>query len=444
MLGFRKPRVPLTTMQRVDIELLLRRSIETVGRDLVCNVDVPTDIGELNLDQSSPEALLSSADIEVRHRMRMDSVNLDLKIVDGRELGYPSTYKAGAAEGCSTIISVADDTAEDPLRTVAELAYQYSYHYWRSRPDHRPLDIDPRTTNLLPVCFGFGVLASGACLYDQQWSQAGWSGWSISRSGYYNAVELGFALALFARARGESKPPWSRSLRLDSRVTFDQTWRYFSSHQARRGQLLFDAARIPSSAQDMNELAGWLGGDDLPFALAAGFALSKFDELSPRAIDAAMKATDSGDLDLVPVAVRLLAGARNDSPELIDRVCRLVLSSSPQTSLAAIQCANALGVNLKPFAKTISKLLDAMSEDAFDLLTVIGQQGHRFSNLDSKICRLARPAIKHSDDELVDAFLLCLTKIVDDPQASIRRHLKGVEYQEVAMKKIESLTQDVS
>lgn len=433
MFGLRKPRVPLTTFQRVDIELLMRRSIETVGIEVIREVEVPTTIEQLALDLSSPQALLASADVEVRRRMKMTSIRLDLKIVDGRELGYPSTYHAAAAEGCSTIVSVADDTVADPLRTVAELAYQYSHHFWRMQPDPRPLDTDPRTTNLLPVCFGLGVLVSDACLYDKQWSQAGWSGWSISRSGYYNAVELGYALALFARARGETDPPWSKNLRPDSRVTADQSWKHFEAHDESGGSLLFDAARIPGSARDMSELAAWLGGDDLTFALAAGYALSRFDELPPRVIEAALIATESDDRDLVPVAVRLLAGAREDSPELLERVQRLILSRSTATSLAAIQSANALGMNLKPYASKISKLLDSVAEDAFELLQVIGDQGHQLGSLDRKICRSTTLAIKHCDEDLTVALTACLARITSDPESSVRRYIKSPEHKQAAI-----------
>ncbi len=435
MFGNRKPRPPLTTHQRVDIELLMRRSIDAIGPDALAQAKVVANISELRLDFSSPKALVESADVEVRRRMKMLDVETDIELVDGEKLGYPSTYKAAAAEGCSTIISIANDTAGDPLRTVMELAYQYSYHFWRTRPSPRPLDTDPRTTNLLPVCCGLGVLASDASLYDKQWTQAGWSGWSISRSGYYNAVELGYALALFARARGESQPPWAQNLRLDSRVTADQAWRYFDQQDRTGGSLLFDAAKIPGSDRDPGELAAWLSGDDMAFALAAAYALSKFDELPPLVIQAALAATRSGDRDVVPVAVRLLAGARQESPELIDRVGGLIKSRQIQTSLAAIQAADALGMDLSGHHRRVSKLLDSVAEDAFGLLRVIGNQGSRLATLEAKICAQLVPAIKFADDELTRALLQCLSRIVDDPELSLARRIKEPQIKQEAVEK---------
>ncbi len=433
MFRSRKPRPPLTTFQRVDIELLLRKSIATIGLDAVRRSEIITDVSQLSLDISSPQALLESASAQVRERMNMLEVEFDLMVVDAAQLGYPSTYKAAAEEGCSTVISVANDTAVDPLRTVMELAYQYSYHFWRNRPNSTPLDTDPRTTHLLPLCFGLGVLASDACLYDTQWSQAGWSGWSISRSGYYNAVELGYALALLSRARGETKPLWSHGLRPDSQVTAQHAWRYFEQHQRTGGKLLFDSPKIPSSRCDMKELADWLRGEDLAFALAAGYALSHFDELPTLVIDAALSATYSGDKDLVPVAVRLLAGARHERSEIVDRVRQLIRSRSIQISLAAIQSANALGINLAEYRAKLSKLLDAVAEDSFDLLSVIGDQGHRLGFLEPQICTHIAIAIGELDDDLSVALVGCLSKIVDDPRRSIELRIKSPEIQQRAI-----------
>ncbi len=436
MFGFSKPQAPLTTYQRLDIELLMRKTIETIGVDAAGRSEILSDVGSLSLDNSSPSRLVQSAAREVGQRMNMPDVVFDLQIADGRELGYPSTYKLAGHEGCSVLITVADDTARDPLRTVMELAYQYSYHFWNSQPGATPLDTDPRTTNLLPVCFGMGVLASDACLYDQQWSQAGWSGWSISRSGYYNASELGYAMALLARTRGEAKPPWIRRLRLDSKVAANQAWRYFESHQKVGGGLLFDANKIPSSKRDMKELADWLSGADMTFALAAGFALSHFDELPPLVIDAAMVATQSGDMDLIPVAVRLLAGMRRDRADVVDRVRKLIRSDSPAIALAAVQAADALGVDLTEYQAKLGRLLEAYAEDAFDLLGVIGQQGHRLGILDAQVCDHLARSIEAEDAELASAFLQCLCLIVDNPKRSIERHIKSPEIQQQAIARL--------
>jgi hypothetical protein len=450
MFGFRKVGPPLTTFQRVDIELLMRKTIETAGKE-VLETDVVTELGQLQLDNSDAGNWLDSVSLEIARRMRMADANLQIDVVAGSDLGYPSKYQpsvdqpsvdqskgdqSGVDQSPARIL-LADDTLADPLRAVMEIAYQYANHFWQSTANPTSLDIDARTTNLLPICCGLGVLASDASLYDDQWSQAGWSGWSISRSGYYTAVEIGYALALYARARGEVNPKWARALRPDSRETARKAWRYFTEHEKANGSLLFDSDKIPSTNHGMTELAAWLCGDDRAFALAAGYALAQLNDLSPRVIEAAIRATHSGDKDLVPVAARLLGAARRPDAETEARVRALIRCSSPPTSLAAIQSAAALGMPLRDYGAKISKLLDLCAEDSFALVDVIGQQGTTFAFMGPKICEHISRAIREFDDELASALLMCLRKIADNPQHSIETLIKSPEISKEALERLQ-------
>ena len=447
MFGFRKAGPPLTTFQRVDIELLMRKTIEIAGRE-VLETDVVTELGQLQLGDPGASDWLESASHEIARRMRMADAELQINVVAGSALGYPSKYHPSVDQAgidrSPARISIAEETLADPLRAVMEIAYQYANHFWQSVANPTPLDTDPRTTNLLPICCGLGVLASDASLYDDQWSQAGWSGWSISRSGYYTAVEIGYALALYARARGDVNPKWARALRLDSRETAQKAWRYFSEHEKADGSLLFDSDKVPSTNLNMTDLAAWLGGDDRAFALAAGYALVQLNDLSPRVIEAALRATHSGDKDLVPVAARLLGAARAPDAETEVRVRALIRGGSPPTSLAAIQSAAALGMPLRDYGTRISKLLDMCAEDSFALVDVIGKQGKTFAFMGPKICEHVARAIREIDEQLANALLTCLSKIVDNPQRSIETLIKSPEIRKEALERLEMVTAPIS
>ena len=286
MFWFRKPRPPLTTFQRVDIELLMRRSIEVIGSERVRSSLLVLDLEQLSLDRSSPTRLLQSASRELLDRLPPMDREVALMTRDGEDLGYPAVYKPAQQEQLAQIV-IATELLGDPLRTVMELAYQYSEHYWHLVEAPRPLDTDPRTTNLLPICCGLGVLASDSSLYDHQWSQAGYAGWSISRSGYYTAAEIGYAMALLGRFRREDEPPWNDRLRPDSKAIVISARRYFAEQERVGRSLLFDAERIPSTLSDTHQLARWLAGDDPVFALAAAYALCKHQELSGQVIESA-------------------------------------------------------------------------------------------------------------------------------------------------------------
>ncbi len=96
----------------------------------------------------------------------------------------------------------------------------------------------------------------------------------MSRSGYYNASEIGYAMALLARHRQDPGPRSFKSMRLDSRDAVKKAPRYFVECDNQQRSLLFDANRIPSAKSNPSELAAWFAGDDECFALAAGYAFS--------------------------------------------------------------------------------------------------------------------------------------------------------------------------
>ena len=379
MFWFRRLRPPLTTFQRVDIDLLMRRTIEVLGAERVRHSPIVTGLEELSLDRSSPETLLQSALAAVQDRLPAAPQPVECIIRAGDDIGFPASYQA-AADGQGAIIQIAAEVLGDPLRTVMELAYQQANHFWHQVEPPAPLDRDPRTTNLLPICCGLGILASDACLYDQQWSQAGYSGWSISRSGYYTAAEIGYAMALIGRIRREDDPGWSGRLRLDSRVTTKQALRFFAEQQQRGQTLLFDAERIPSSSCDQQLLANWLAGEDSTFALAAAYALCQRDVLSDQALQAALDATRSGDKDLVPIATKLLGRGRTSAATIRQRITELMSDEHPPTALAAVLSAQSHGLALKTHRSRISRLLDQCVEDSIPLIAIVGQQGRDFAS----------------------------------------------------------------
>lgn len=438
MFGFRKVRTPLTTFQRVDIELLMRRTIDEVGRSFVRQSHVVTNLEELDLDHTSLDTLVETARAEVVSRLPEQQTQCEVQIVPGSEIGYPSTYSV-ATESSPAIIRVAKETGDDPLRTVMELAFQFSSHHWHVVPGATELDKLPRTSDLLPICCGFGVLGSEACLYDDQWSQAGWAGWSISRSGYYSTVEIGYALALFARCRNESSPEWAERLRLDSRETAELAWKLFETRDKSGDGLLFDAERIPSTQVDMSQLATWLSGPDPAYALASGYALAKLNGLSPRAVESAIKASRLGDPDVIPVAVRVLGKARTCTPDLEKCVLDLCRKSKPRVTVAAMQAAVELNLPLLSYRRKLSKLLDYFAGDPSPILELIGSQGQALNMLAPRIMPRLALAVRDEDESLVDACLNCLADIRADTERLIPKFIKAEESREQVRQRLEDL-----
>jgi hypothetical protein len=418
--------------------MLMRKTIETVGIAAIANATMVTDLSQLQLDASSgPTTLLESAAETAAGRLGMQNVEIALGIEPEAKHGVASRY-VEATEGTLAEILVAEETLADPLRAFMEVAYQYSAHFWRCRPEPSELELHPKTTSLLPICYGLGVLASDASLYDQQWSHSGFSGWSMSRSGYYNTEEIGYATALFARARGEQTPAWTSSLRLDSQVTAKKAWRFFAKHEKSGGQLLFDADKVPGTARDMTELANWLRGDDPAFALAAAYALRASDNLSALAVAAAIDATHSDDPAVVPAATRLLGLTRHSSPEVQSRVEKLIVDPSPFTSLFALESAADLGMSLDAYQPKIVQLLSVFEEDPWPLLDLIGRTEPRLSAVAPALCEQLERALRQGPDEsasneLARTLVHCIEKVHENAEEIIGTHIKHAETRDQAL-----------
>lgn len=426
----------------------MRRTIDVIGRDIVLQRDVVTDFASLPLDRSSTQSLIASSARVIADRMPADCPPLDVVLFDvDPELPQfdTATRYTGDDTGDDTAagarLDVRPDVTDDPMRTLMEIAYGYSQHYWQSRstPESlavRPLDIHPRTTTLLPITLGLGVLASTVSLAESHWSAVGFSGWSMARCGYYSAIEIGYALALLARVRGQADPAWLSSLRLDSRSTAIKATKMFQRHQNDGGTLLFDATRIPGSDRDPTELATWLAGDDPCFAMAAAYALAKWDALPTVAVDAALQRTHDRDKEMQVLATRLLGSAPTSDRRVTERVSKLCQSKVGAVSLAALHAASRLGIPMTGFLRRVAGLLTDPTTDLIPICGLIDRHPRDFASLSPIVCDQMAAAIGYQDEEAAAALAQTLVAISDDPIAEVELRVRMADTRKEVIRRI--------
>lgn len=121
--------------------------------------------------------------------------------------------------GCK--VWVAEQQLDDPMSLVATCAHELAHELLLGQEritdeaaDHEPL------TDLLTVYFGLGIFGANAAVTASSGFEGGVSFWKVGRQGYLDLRTYGYALALFARMRGEVKPAWAKELRLDVRDAF--------------------------------------------------------------------------------------------------------------------------------------------------------------------------------------------------------------------------------
>lgn len=137
--------------------------------------------------------------------------------------GTAGTYRQGA----KTVVSVEATHREEPVILVAIMAHELGHarllgenRINAENRDHEKL------TDLSTVFFGLGIFNANACIHESQQQVAGWYRWSIGRMGYLSKPMWAYALALYAWARGENKPPWAKHLRTNVRCLMKDGLRY--------------------------------------------------------------------------------------------------------------------------------------------------------------------------------------------------------------------------
>jgi hypothetical protein len=84
-------------------------------------------------------------------------------------------------------------------------------------------------TDLVTVFYGLGIFNANSSFVFEQWTNSQFQGWRAGSAGYMSEEMFGYALALFARRRGETKPAWSKFLSTNVRSYMKSSLRFISS-----------------------------------------------------------------------------------------------------------------------------------------------------------------------------------------------------------------------
>lgn len=116
---------------------------------------------------------------------------------------------------------------EDPFGVVATLAHEIGHAVLLGQRRVSPAEQDHELlTDLVTVFLGLGIFSANAALHENYWSHGQWSGWSIGRQGYMSMDMYGYAFALYATARSETRPQWASHLRRDVRSAMKKGLRF--------------------------------------------------------------------------------------------------------------------------------------------------------------------------------------------------------------------------
>lgn len=225
MFGLR-PKLPLTQDERCWVEEGFARLRGALGRQrmLDCPVVEPTDKFFPDHYDGS-EAALEAMFRRVCEYMKVPRDELELAVIpdtsDLMELLPEYSFRSNDAAGLhfgknseeKPLIGIKKSLLKDPVTVVATAAHELGHvilldggHISRDAEDMEPM------TDLLTVYSGMGIFSANSCRRFQKFRDDRREGWSMKTLGYLPEVVYGYALALFARERGERNPAWARHL----------------------------------------------------------------------------------------------------------------------------------------------------------------------------------------------------------------------------------------
>jgi hypothetical protein len=155
----------------------------------------------------------------------------ELPVVVVRQHGTAGQYEPA---GGKSIVAIEAASARRPRSLIATIAHELGHVLLfggrlipPTRQDGEPL------TDLLTVYLGMGIFTANAVL--EHWRSASAPSptslgrWHTARQGYLTEPMYGYALARYARLRGEPKPAWAVHLDTNPRVHLKQSLRYLKA-----------------------------------------------------------------------------------------------------------------------------------------------------------------------------------------------------------------------
>lgn len=377
--GWSRPKCPLDPAEQAWVERRMQWLAERVGWRTFdeATIVLPTNDFFPDAMHADDESLQRVFD-RVCEWMEVDPTAIDLVPFDKEDVPEAGgLYEAENPETGRTTIYVCRELHGDIEAMVAVLAHELAHH--RLLGGGLQAGDDPDTehvTDLFPIIRGLGVFGANAVLREHAETIGGWFHWGSQTHGYLPARTLGYALALFAHARGERKPDWARWLRPDAKGAVKAGLRYLARAErpmfgpnaaattpddlddpcpARRVSAMWNLADDPDrAAREAERITANLEHDRRDVRLVAAQLVARVPALVPPALPQLTNAT----CDTDDVLRRAALGAIRTvpiEPEIALPGLRGSLERHPVTACEAAASLAAFGPTAEPFLEGLER-----------------------------------------------------------------------------------------
>ena len=234
-----KPTCPVEPAERTWLESRTRWLVSEFGREAARGAKVILPTPEFFPDEyDASEAAGRVLFDRVSGYLGINPAGLELHFFASQPpppgVGFHESHgAAGLYEQSISCQRIQIDEAHlaDPLVLAATAAHELAHvlllgqgRLSGEEPDHEQI------TDLLTIYLGFGVFTANSRVRDRSSHTGTTEEWSIRRLGYLGQPQTGYALALWARLRGEANPGWAAHLCGDVRASFKQGAKWLAKH----------------------------------------------------------------------------------------------------------------------------------------------------------------------------------------------------------------------
>jgi len=241
-----RPRLPVREEERLWVDEGFRRLGRMVGWSRLQNARVILPTDEYFPDPwNGTQTALTLLFRRVCGYMQVDPERVDLEIIPdssgllellpaySHKSSGPAGLHFGGNEDERPLVAISQSQLKDPMTAVATLAHELGHvillggkHISRDAEDMEPL------TDLVTVFLGLGLFTANSARRFLKFQDDRKEGWSVQRLGYLPEVVYGYALAVFAKERGEVKPAWTAHLSTNLKAYFKQSMEWLRKQSA--------------------------------------------------------------------------------------------------------------------------------------------------------------------------------------------------------------------
>jgi len=420
MFGWLRPACPLTTAEKVWVESRMTWLSNKLGIERLTSARLVEPSEEFFPDAyaaQDEDAIRIFASL--RQHMQIDEHRVTFELHDRISEEDPLGLYV---PGTPARILVRRSQLADPESLVAtighELAHEVLLGGGHLQDNNEDLE---RLTDLLTVYLGLGIFNANSALREQTMREGRFSWWSIHKQGYLPMRMYGYALALFAWARGETQPAWSQHLRLDVREPLRKGLRY-----------LVKTNDSTFRTTDSSETAG-----DRPWQVSVArlehtsasyrlLGLQELIELGPPAavaIEQVAERLHDRDNDVSGTAAHLLGIIGPPAASCVPHLKDILLSRSASLREGA---AFALG-EIQPEDQQVINELARLTDDkdanvSAAAIDALGKYGFRAGGATARLLQLYDQALCKCDFAAIDNLATTLMQVVPDAAEKIRDH----------------------